>query len=232
MKISLVRLSTKDLATLAQRILANIQSGNYPVIANHPLTVPLQDSYAEYDEVYTKQTYSGKGNDVAAADHVRDVSYSTLKGFLDGYRMLTTAPNYQAAQDLYTVFKNFGLDVDRLSYSSQTAQMKKLIEELEKPENAQKFTDLSVMPAFTDMKTKHEDFEMLFATQGVQNANLRNMTSASAIRRDLEQKLKAYLQLLTAMKEVPDWQLLYNDTNELVKAAKNSDHKEKVEKPI
>ncbi|WP_404986574.1 hypothetical protein ACI513_05820 [Chryseobacterium sp. M5] len=54
MKISLVRLSTKDLATLAQRIINNIQSGKYPVISNDPLTATLQTYYNEYDSVYTK----------------------------------------------------------------------------------------------------------------------------------------------------------------------------------
>lgn len=93
MKISLVRLSTKDLATLAQRIITNIQSGKYPVISNHPLTATLQNLYTEYDAVYTKQIYSGKGKDVATADFERDVAYSSLKAFLNGYRKLQTAPN-------------------------------------------------------------------------------------------------------------------------------------------
>lgn len=223
MKISLARLSTKDLATLTQRILSNIQSGKYPVISNHPLTTTLQTSYSAYDLVYTKQIYSGKGKEVATADHERDVAYTNLKAFLNGYRQLPSASNYQVAEELYQVFKTFGLDLDRLSYSSQTAQMKKLIEELEKPENVQKITALSLTNGFAEMKSKHEAFETLFATQAEANADLRNMTSASAIRRDLEKNLKAYLNLLTVMKEVPGWQLLYNDTNELVKAAKNSD---------
>jgi hypothetical protein len=90
----------------------------------------LQTSYASYDLVYTKQTYSGKGKDVATADHERDVAYKNLKAFLNGYRQLPSAPNYQSAVDLYGIFKTFGLDLDRLSYSSQTAQMKKLIETL------------------------------------------------------------------------------------------------------
>lgn len=76
------------------------------------------------------------------------------------------------------------------------------------------------------MKTRHEDFEVQFADQAEANADLRQMTSASAIRKDLEKNLKTYLGLLTAMKEVPGWQLLYSDTNELVKAAKNSEVKE------
>lgn len=100
--------------------------------------------------------------------------------------------------------------------------MKKLIEELEKPENVTKFKDLSITDGFIEMKSKHEAFETLFATQAEANADLRNMTSASAIRKDLEKNLKAYLDLLTAMKEVSGWELLY-DTNELVKATKNSD---------
>ncbi|OCK50925.1 hypothetical protein BA768_03830 [Chryseobacterium sp. CBo1] len=221
--MSLVRLSTKDLATLAQRIISNIQSGKYPVISNHPLTVTLQTSYTEYDQVYTKQIYSGKGKDVATADHERDVAYTNLKAFLNGYRKLSTAPNYQSAEDLYGVFKTYGLNLDRLNYSSQTAQMKKLIEELETPDNLQKIAVLSLTPAFNEMKTKHEDFEVIFADQAEANADLRQMTSASAIRKDLEKNLKAYLNLLTVMKEVPDWELLYTDTNELVKAAKNSE---------
>ncbi|KQR91494.1 hypothetical protein ASG01_14075 [Chryseobacterium sp. Leaf180] len=232
MKISLVRLSTKDLATLAQRILNTIQSGKYPVISNHPLTATLQSSYAEYDEVYTKQIYSGKGKDVATADHERDVAYTSFKAFLDGYRKLQSAPHSQSAEDLYGIFKTFGLDLDRLSYSSQTAQMTKLIEALESPENQQKIALLAVNTAFTDMKTKHEDFEAQFADQAEANADLRNMTSASAIRKDLEKNLKTYLNLLTAMQDVPGWELLYNDTNELVKAAKNSEVKKKEEEPL
>ena len=121
--------------------------------------------------------------------------------------------------------------MDRLSYSSQTAQMKKLVETLELPENAQKITTLSLTAAFAEMKTKHETFETLFAEQAEANADLRNMTSASAIRRNLEQTLRSYLNLITAMKEVPGWELLYADINELVKAASNSKVKPKEEDP-
>lgn len=222
MKIALTKLSTKDLATLAQRIISNAQSGKYPVISNHPLIAALQNSYTEYDKVYTKQIYSGKGTDVAQADRERDIAYKDLKSFLNGYRKLSTLVNYHLAEDLYQVFKLFGLDLDRLSYSSQTAKMKKLIEELETAENAQKITLLSLNTAFAEMKAKHENFEMIFADQAEANADLRQMSSASAIRKDLEKNVKTYINLLTAMKSVAGWELIYSDTNELVKAAKNS----------
>lgn len=227
MKIALTQLSTKDLATLAQRILSNAQSGKYPVINNHPLVGALASSYTEYDKVYTKQVYSGKGKDVATADYERDTAYANLKSFLNGYRKLPSAANYQLAEDLYGVFKTFGLNLDRLSYSSQTAQMKKLIEALETTENKQKITALSLDAAFAEMKAKQDAFEVVFAEQAAANADLRQMTSASAIRKDLEKTLKSYLNLLTVMKEVSGWELLYSDTNELVKAAKNSTSEKK-----
>ncbi|PXW16135.1 hypothetical protein C8D70_10472 [Chryseobacterium sp. CBTAP 102] len=222
MKIALTELGTKDLATLAQRIISNAQSGKYPVIISHPLVIDLEDSYAEYDKVYTKQIYSGKGKDVATADQERDMAYSSLKAFLNGYRKLPSATNYQTAEELYQVFKTFGLNLDRLSYSSQTAQMKKLIEQLETPENQQKLSALSLNTAFAEMKAKQDAFEIVFAEQAGANADLRQMASATAIRKSLEKTLKSYFNLLTAMKGVAGWELIYNDTNELVKAAKNS----------
>lgn len=222
MKITLTKLSTKDLATLAQRIITNSQSGKYPVISNHPLLLVLQTSYNSYDAVYAKQIYSGKGKDVAGLDHERDVAYNNLKGFLNGYRKLRSATNYQSAEDLYSVFKTFGLDIDRLSYSSQTAQMRKLIEVLEFPENQQKIKALSLDIAFQDLKNTQETFEVIFAEQAAANADLRLMASASTIRRDLEKALKSYLSLITVMKDISGWETFYADINELVKAAKNS----------
>jgi len=222
MEIALTKLSTKDLATLAQRTISNALSGKYPVIANHPLLADLQASYTEYDKVYTKQVYSGKGKDVAALDEERDAAYNSMKAFLNGYRKLSSAAYYQLAEDLYQVFKNFGLKLDRMSYSSQTAQMKKLIETLETPENAQKITALSLDTALADMKTKYEAFEILFSEQAGINSDLRQMQSASAIRKSLEKNLKSYIRLLTLMKGVSGWELFHNDVNELVKAAKNS----------
>jgi len=222
MKISLQRVSTKDLATLTERTITVSASGKYPVLTNHPLINELTTHYADYDAVYAKKTFSGKGKDVAAADHDRDVAFSSLKAFLNGYRQVVSVPNFQDAEDLYQVFVQFGLDLDRMSYSSQTAQMKKLIEELELPANTQKITNLSLSVAFTEMKTKHEYFEDIFEEQTEANAGLRQMESASSVRRSLEKTLKSYFAMITALKDVPDWKDAYAEVNELVKAAKNS----------
>ncbi|MCS3869305.1 transcriptional/translational regulatory protein YebC/TACO1 [Chryseobacterium ginsenosidimutans] len=222
MKITLSRLSTKDLATLAQRLINTSASGNYPVISNHPLINEVKSMYEDYDAVYTKPTFSGKGRDVNSADRDRDIAFTNLKSYLNSYRKMSSLPNHQYAEDLYHIFKIHGLDLDRMSYSSQSAQMKKLIETLQTNENIQKLMGLSLHTAFSEMKSKHNAFETLFAEQAEANADLRQMKSASVIRKDLEKTLKSFLTLITAMKDVPDWQSLYFDINELTKAGENS----------
>lgn len=229
MKITLSELKTKDLATLNQRIIQTCDSGKYPILNNHPLITELTAQYADYDEVYAKQTFSGKGKDVAAADHERDMAYSVMKAFLSGYRQVASVPNVQDAEDLYQIFVQFGLDLDRLSYSSQTAQMKKLIEALELPDNVQKIANLHLSTAFSEMKEKQVYFEEIFQEQATANAGLRQMQSASSIRRTLEKTLKSYLSFLTAMKDMAEWKEAYSEINELVKAAKQSSTAKKKE---
>ena len=222
MKISLVRLTTKNLATLALRVIEASKTGKTQLGQQHPMLMDLEEKYRAYDEVYTKQTFSGKGKSVAEADEARDKAFSSLKNFLWGYRQVSSVPNADQAGELYEVIKLFGTDIDRLSYSAQSAQMKKLIEELDKPENTIKINVLSLSAAFMELKTKHQHFEQLYTEQAEANANLRKMPSATAIRRDLEKSLKSYLDLISIMKTQPGWADFYQEVNELVKSARNS----------
>lgn len=222
MKISLVRLTTKNLATLALRVIEASKTGKTQLGQQQPMLMDLEEKYRAYDEVYTKQTFSGKGKSVAEADEARDKAFSSLKNFLWGYRQVSSVPNADQAGELYEVIKLFGTDIDRLSYSAQSAQMKKLIEELDKPENTMKINALSLSTAFMELKTKHQHFEQLYTEQAEANSDLRKMPSATAIRRDLEKSLKSYLDLISIMKTQPDWADFYQEVNELVKSARNS----------
>ena len=130
MKIALTNLTTKNLATLAQRLINSSKTGNYTLVENHPLLLNLETSYAQYDEVYSKLTYSGKGDDVVKLDNRRDRIFINLKLYLDAYRKMDTLQNYQDAEKLYSIFKLFGLDIPKMSYSAESAQLKKLIEKL------------------------------------------------------------------------------------------------------
>ena len=84
MKITLQKISTKDLATLAQRIISYFKNGNYTVVHNHDLLIALKKENTLFDKVYAKLAFSGKGQTVAEADRTRDHLFSGMNKFLKG----------------------------------------------------------------------------------------------------------------------------------------------------
>jgi hypothetical protein len=222
MKITFARLSTKNLATLAQRAINSSKSDNYKIVANHPLFLQLETEYDKYKILYGKLSYSGKGEEVAGADRKRDEPFVNLKGYLKGITSIDTMPHYQEAVDVLNVLKTHGTNLDTLSYSEETAQMTLLIEALDKEEMQEKLTLLNLLPTYTQLKEAQAAFEVLYAQQAEANADLRSLPSATAARKALEKSLRGYFDLLYIMRNVPEWSNLYNEINEMVKAAVNS----------
>jgi hypothetical protein len=219
MNINLSRLTTKSLATLTQRIINSSKSNNFRIVENHELLLVLIAIYAVYDRVYTKLTFSGKGAEIAAGDRRRDDLFTALKNLLKGIAGVDTLPNHQVAVDLLNVIKIYGMDLQKLNYAEETAQMKKLIEALETEEMQAKLSALNFLPVFVQLKQAQTDFEVLYSEQAEANAELRSLPSATVARKDLEKALRDYLNLLTAMRNIGDWKMLYAEINELVKAA-------------
>lgn len=220
MKISLQRISTKELATLSERVILVSNDEKYAIVEEHPLLVQLINQYQNYKEVYAKLTYSGRGKEVAEADKQRDDAYNAIRNYVKHYVPMKLLPHYDKAEQLYMIFEQFGKNIPTLNYAEQTAQMEKLIEELSKTENKEILNHLGLTSSFEDLKTKQKNFENLYIQQTKANAELRQIPSATSIRKSLEKSLKLYLDFITVMKSVPNYSALYNDLNEIVKNIK------------
>lgn len=219
MRIYFKKLRNKELAALAQRVIDASKEGKYTVMENNELLLEVEKQYAYYYKSYNKPAFSGMGEAVAKADAARDRIFSKTKSFLRGYKGMTIMPNHGDAKALYEVFRKIGLNTNVMSYAEQTAQMKKLIEELEKTENTEKLVSLGITQAFDELKTTQKHFETLYAEQAEANAELRIVPSATAIRSKLEGALRNYFGLLEAMRDLPEWRMIYAEINELVKKA-------------
>lgn len=221
MKISLTTLSTKTLATFAERVINSSQSGRYTVVENHPLLKKVVAEFALYQKVYGKLTYSGKGKDVAQMDKDRDEAFTALRNYLKGAAGLKKAAGNTDAVALFAIFENFGKGITEMSYADETAQLKKLFSELDKPENTPKFQTLNLADAYAELKQLQQDFEGVYANQAEANTDLRSLPSASSIRKRLEKALRNYIDLLTSMKDEDGWQNIYLEISELAKGVKN-----------
>ena len=214
MKAGLTKLSTKELATLAEQVINATKQSNVSEAKKHSFLVQLETSYEEYTPVLFKTTYSGKGKSVAQADKERDTYVRSLKLIVEGYAKLKSITNYTDADSLYNTLKIRGLNYDKLSYSEQTAQLNKLIEVLETPENIAKLEKFHLIEIFELLKVSQENFKTIYAEQALANAELRKIKPASVLRKDLEKTLKRFLDYVTLMIDTPSWKPLYNQLNE------------------
>lgn len=218
MNIALTRLSTRALGGLAQRVVKSSKNGKFKIVEEHELLKSLEKESKEFEDLYGKLTYSGKGNEIVAADVARDKTFTALRTLLKGYKELPL-PNAADAAALYKVFEQYGTNVERMNYVAETAQMVVIFKELDKPENAARFEALKFKPAYEELKKRQNAFEDLYAVQAEANAELRKLPPATAARARLQKALTAYLNLLEAMKDLPTWDTLYLDINEMVKSA-------------
>lgn len=221
MKVNYRKLSTKDLAALAQRVIEAVKQSDINEAKKHLFMKKLEASYEKYYAVVSKQAFSGKGKTVAQADKERDKAFSDMKVFLSGYIRISSAPFIDDAVALFNQFKLYGLKIDQLSYAEQTVQLGKLIEALSSDENQNYIKNLSLETAFEELKTKNEIFNTNFKEQAQANAELREITSATKQRKELERDLRRFLDFTTLMFDADEWVSLYNNLNEFVKAAKN-----------
>jgi hypothetical protein len=221
MRINLAQLSTKDLAALSQRTITISDEPAYAIVKDNPLLAAVKTVYNEYDAVYTKKAYSGKGDLLIEFDGNRDAPFGGLKGILLGHTKVSSSPYQQDAKDIYAIIEQYGIDLDRYKMAEETAQMKKLLEDLDKPENAAKIERMLLTAVVTQIKEAQTAFEKLFNEVAGENSELRTMESASSFRKTLETALRNYLNVVKAMNSLPGWKELHAKLDEVVKAANN-----------
>ena len=222
MEISLSKLSTKDLATLSVRVITISDKAEYAFVSNHPLLQNVKTSYADYDKVYVKDTFSGLGVDVKAAKKVVGTIFDGIKTNLYGNIKDPESVSYQFSKDLYAVLEKHGLHLHKYNNSSQPAQMTKFIEEMELPENQTRLEAVHLSDNFNRLKIAQNNFLRMYNEEVKINAQLRDIPSASSIRSVLELSLRKYFNLMSAMENVEDWKSIYKELDEVVKAARKT----------
>lgn len=230
MKIVLSRLSTKELATLTELVLSISKSGKYKMIEKNDLLKKVEETFAQYSEVYSKLTYSGKGKTVAAADKKRDKLYAGMRDFLKGYIRLEVLEHTSSAKMIYEVFKKFGLNISQLNYVEATAQYRKFLEELSEPIYTEHLENLALTSVLELIKQAQVEFDAIYSEQIAINSELRNIPSASSSRGDLEKMLRAYFTYISAMVSNADFLALKNEISELVKSVKPNGTEKKDDK--
>lgn len=225
MKIALSRLRTSTLSWLANELITESNPDKYPFIKDNPLLRNLQTTYNEYQQVFGKKSYSGKGKLVAQANLVQNDAYNGMKFCIYGLTRVSGNSLQADANDLYHLFKIAGVSLSRRGYMTKSTKLSKLIETLEQPDNKAKIERIHLTEVFEILKAAYLNFENLSLDQISANAQLRRIGTASGLRKKLEKAIHYYLTTVTAMSEFDEWKHFYLLLDEHVKSARNSHRK-------
>lgn len=206
---------------MAERVLNTSEEEKYAsIVKEHPILQVVKSEFKVYESVYVKDTYSGKGQSVAQADTERDEVFKGLKTYLKGYCNLPLLPKVDEAKAIYEIFEKHDLNLDKKSYSEESSLLQNLIKKLDTPENRQKLQNIHLLTSFDDLKAKQTAFEEIYAKQAQANAELRSVSSATSVRKALQNALKTYFGLVAVMKNIAPWNELYLDLTEVVRPFK------------
>ena len=104
---------------------------------------------------------------------------------MKGYARMSGQPLAADAEVLYALIRRYGVDLYLRSYSNQTENIDKLIEELEKTEHADRLAALGLTSVFDELVAAQQAFKSIYLEQSEANASLRVTLSASSLRKRL-----------------------------------------------
>lgn len=221
MKANWRRLSTRSLGAAIKRMI-NVTNLNANAEAKqHPVFVRLTDAYAVFAPLVPKSAFSGMYKTVC---QLGMEVYNYLQGIrkvAEGAAQFTDTEKGQAGAKIAALIKKGG-KIYRQTMGEADFSTTTIIEELNKPENAPYIETLglaSEVQTLTEAKARYEQQDMERVDI---DSSLRQTDSATVARVEMENNLKDWLNLVTAMRKVEGWEDLYADLNEVVKSAKRA----------
>ena len=221
MKISVLsHISTVNLAAFTELVIKISKSEKYKIDTENHYLKDIENEYNIYKKSHTKQTHNGKEKELTKTDRERDYLFNGIKSFLKGCIKLPIHPFSEEAKSLYEVFKFHDLYLNRLPYEDKSTLLRELLEALELKINKERIKILLLETSIGKLKDTQERFDILYSEQVEANANLREIQSASAIRKSLEKALRDYLIYVNSAQLLPNWKELQLELKELLKTIK------------
>ncbi|MDR1005504.1 MAG: DUF6261 family protein [Bacteroidales bacterium] len=214
LKKNFTRLTNEALANLASQTMNAVTLKADPAISTNPVYTPIHAAYNQFFALLNKETYSGMGEQMSTEDKRRDEAYTHLKMVVDGLAFFTGFEIGRNAATLKPLFDREG-NMSEKTYAQQTAAMDRLMADLLLEANQTLLTEIGIWDLYDNVRRLNASFKGHYLTQVDANSALRQMGTATEKRKNLEEKLKDFYNLVDAMKTQPSWDDLYSDLEEL-----------------
>jgi len=221
LKKNFSRLSNEALATLASQTMMLVNDTGNTTLTGNQLFAPIDAAYKPFFALLNKDAYSGMGTLISGADKRRDNCYSGFCSIIKAMARFKAENEMQGqlATQLLPYLKKAGAMRSK-TYAQQTSAVERLIADLSTKPNTIILTQLGILNLYTLLKDVNAIFKADYVKQVDSNSNIRQLGTATQLRKPLEEALKQFYTLAEAMKASVPWKDLYSDLSELVMRTK------------
>ena len=221
MKTNLSSYSTRGVDTIARNVVYATRNNSQEDAKNGVLFAAVESESQAYSPLVLKASETGMSTtENAAMRKVKD-NYMRLKKMVEANALFPDTEKGKAAVALLPIFKRAG-KLYRGKKGDVSSSAENVLDELAKPENTAYLTTLGITAEAQELRASKTEFNNVAGERLNKRSELRQTDNASIGRKKLEKALRNYLAYVNAMREVPGWEDLYSDLNEVMKAARLS----------
>ena len=221
MKTDLSIYSTKGIDTIGRNVVRATRQNKQEEAKTNVLFVETEKELNVYSPLVLKATTTGMSKDENDALDQVIKNYKRMRKLVDASALFPDTEKGRAALPLQEVFKRAGKLYEEKK-GEVAASVENLLQEFAKPEMTAHIVTLGIGSEAQDLRAAKTAFDTVAGQRLDARSELRQTDSASIGRKKFEQALRNYLRFVTAMRNVPGWEDLYSDLNEVMKAARLS----------
>jgi len=192
-KISFSKLTHNELLTLSSRIISAVEAVaaiNTGVLAT--IMALLKAAYNKFLPLVNRSRKGAYKELLKEKDTNRDDAFRALRDVILGFSRRLNDAYRKSARLLLEIFTRNGWTMYQDGYQEESAELTKLINELEGKEAADAINSLQMMELFNELKTAQQDFEDAFQNKA-SDASREEYAAMSEIRLELIKNLSDLL---------------------------------------
>ena len=165
-----------------------------------------------------------KTEQIAALDELRDRTWSALGERIRATLICPVEAEAESAKSLKRVFDLYG-NIRKMSYNEETAALTNLIEDMEKPENAEHCNTMGMMHWVDALKQQNTGFQSLLDARNAEEAN-KESGDVKAARDGIDPVYEKIVDRANALVELemasPELQAFIRELNQRIKYYKET----------
>jgi hypothetical protein len=192
------RIPVASLGSVTDRVVATSKESKLAEVIGDTAFTNLEEKSQRYTEGLNKRLYSKLTNDMVAIDKKRDSISRRMGEYVVSLLESPIEAMHAPARRICDILERYP-NVESEPYGDESKLLRKIVAELCSPNLKDDVTLLNLKPWIDALDAANEEFEAKIMERGNDLVVIREVQSATTLRRDLEQALRDYFEFVHAL---------------------------------